>query len=351
MYSEFNMGIDQKIIIKMLKASNGDSFIISWKDEAGVHKIIIDTGIRNTAKVLIKEIESSDKIDALFITHVCNDHIGGIIKLLRNNAYLVRDKIHNIYINSPETIETNSSGNASVNDGYNLLSLLKEKNLESRLKACLAEDADIYIGNASITILSPSKESIATKKMIRKWKESTKKSGNASSFNKHTKESFLKIEELSKLPLQKAKSENEDYINASSMAFIFKVNKKSILLLGDSHPNSVINMLEKKALCLKFDAVKVSHHGSQYNINEQFLEKVKSQNYIISTNGGRGSSKHPDSITLAKLFKSNIDEYGNINFFFNYPQSNFNEHLKGFIEDSENYTNLCLNFDQKEVVI
>jgi hypothetical protein len=69
---------------------------------------------------------------------------------------------------------------------------------------------------------------------------------------------------------------------------------------------------------MKFEFIKLSHHGSRNNINDKFLDLVQSENYIILTNSKR--HKHPDKETLSKILVHNrkLNYPHKINFRFNY---------------------------------
>ncbi|MEC0228748.1 ComEC/Rec2 family competence protein [Paenibacillus alba] len=91
--------------------------------------------------------------------------------------------------------------------------------------------------------------------------------------------------------------------NGSSIAFILEHASRKLLFLGDSHPDIIADSLEKlkieQGYELIFDAVKVSHHGSQRNISKRILQLIDSPKYIISTNGTKHG--HPDISTLVKI--------------------------------------------------
>ncbi|TOM21659.1 MBL fold metallo-hydrolase, partial [Vibrio parahaemolyticus] len=79
-------------------------------------------------------------------------------------------------------------------------------------------------------------------------------------------------------------------------------------MLGDCHAENLLTWLDNNELnTIDVDAVKLSHHGSKKNINTELIERVITENYIISTNGK--VHNHPDLETLAiiaKKSKSNL---------------------------------------------
>jgi beta-lactamase superfamily II metal-dependent hydrolase len=64
----------------------------------------------------------------------------------------------------------------------------------------------------------------------------------------------------------------------------------SVLLAGDAHARSLEASLKRLAdqrsvAKLRFDAVKLPHHGSMSNISETWLQWVDCERWLISTNG------------------------------------------------------------------
>ena len=106
--------------------------------------------------------------------------------------------------------------------------------------------------------------------------------------------------------------------NDVSIAFFIETKKNKVLFLGDSNAKDIEKSLkqymkDKNLKKIKFDLIKVSHHGSKNNISNGLLELLESDRYIISTNGERHN--HPDLECLAKIIVKQ-QEYKEI--IFNY---------------------------------
>lgn len=104
--------------------------------------------------------------------------------------------------------------------------------------------------------------------------------------------------------------------NGASISFILEHKDKRLLFLGDAHEDIILNNIKKyedKGKSLEFDAVKISHHGSIKN-NFRWIEEVKSEKYLISTNGEKHG--HPNEEVIAKILQCNRKMK---TFYFNYP--------------------------------
>ena len=104
--------------------------------------------------------------------------------------------------------------------------------------------------------------------------------------------------------------------NKSSISFILKHLDYTFLFLGDVViDDTILNNIEKYVgHSYNFTAIKVPHHGSRYNINNQFIKRYTANEYYFLTNSKRFN--HPDLSVIASIICSNKRKK---TFFFNYP--------------------------------
>lgn len=342
------------MIIKFLKAYNGDSILISFQDDTSVNRnILIDGGTPATYCTSVKKGDlyftiqdiknKSEHIDLLILTHIDDDHIGGLKKWFEKDKDAF-DLIKKVWFNSGKTIAKHfeADENEELIETLNIF----DSNLTSVPQAIVFED---YIerynvwdkeiikegrvacqNGVKIELLAPNDELLRS--LLKEYKKPK--------YNYVTKasecdwktsiEEFINEEAKDKF---KESSDNSPE-NGSSIAFILTIKEKRFLFLGDAYPSIVIESL-KKLKCSKenplvFEFIKVSHHGSSNNTNKELLELIKTDNYIISTN----SDVHnlPDKKTLARI----IDYNPNAVFYFNYD----NVKEKIFLdEDLKKYKN------------
>lgn len=125
--------------------------------------------------------------------------------------------------------------------------------------------------------------------------------------------------------------------NASSIALILRLGLYRMLFLGDSFPADIVGILEEKIvtemkskeLPILFDAIKISHHGSNHNTSPALLDLIDSPIYLISSSGERHN--HPD----IEVLKAIVDRPGQFHrhLYFNYctPAS---EWMKEYVNKS-----------------
>ncbi len=346
--------------IKFLKANNGDSILISFiDDKETARNILIDTGTSKTYYDednstygdlfdITEELNSkSEKIDLLIITHIDDDHIGGLLKWFSMNksAY---NLIENIWFNSGKAIsqylkeeenrelkvlvEDISSSYSSVRQSKDFEKYIDEHNItKENIIQFLIEPITLF--DLSIQVLSPDKQSL--EKLLKEYQRP--KNNYFTSGSKDWNiliENFIR-EENEGTYLKTNKEKDNSTSNRSSIAFILSYKDSKMLFLGDAHLEVVLNSLkilgysEKKPL--EVDFVKLSHHGSKNNTNIEFLKLVKTNRYVISTDSSKHN--HPDKRTLSRIIYVNP----NAEFYFNYEYVKDNIFKKDDFEKFKDY--------------
>lgn len=326
--------------INILPAYNGDSILIkTYEGNNNEIIILIDGGTPSTFEYSIKkQLKEISKIDLLVLTHIDNDHIGGLINLFKNSLIKEID-IEEIWYNQPdlEFYESKSEkALISVTQAEDLKALIREKKKDAIIKEITTENRIINFKEIEFTILSPTPE--IKDSLYEVWfKERTISNEiEHKSLISTTTTSYSKsFEELNKIDFNPEKSINNDVFNSSSISFILKCFDISILLLADSRAELISDNLKTLGFSetnpFKVDFVKISHHGSLNNTSQELLSLIKSNNYVISTNGGTSNHKQPSRETIARIVrkKSRNDEI--LNIYTNYSLESIKSRIGEFI--------------------
>jgi beta-lactamase superfamily II metal-dependent hydrolase len=323
--------------IKFLKAANGDSILLSFIDNSEKKRnILIDGGMPKTYygsgnygdlfKTLKEIKDRKEKIDLLILTHIDGDHIGGLKKWFEmdKNAF---DIISKVWFNSGKTIANHFTQEENPDLIENLD--IFETTQTSVPQAIVFED---YIdrfkvwdkkivkygtpvidkNGLKITLLSPNDDALA--KLLKEYKKPkyNYQTSGAETDWKIPIEDFINEESASDYVIEEDKS----VANGSSIAFLLSFGGKNYLFLGDAHPSIIVSALKDlnitKEYPIRVEFLKVSHHGSCKNTNQELLELIKTDNYIISSN----SEVHglPNKRTIARIINHNPNSI----FHFNY---------------------------------
>lgn len=183
----------------------------------------------------------------------------------------------------------------------------------------MSSDFKHEIGEMYLRVISPTKALLET--MQNSWAGTKSKLHASENDNLVDLEYFTNCEHF---------RTDQNIQNKASISFILTYKGNEFLFTGDADSKSLAMGFEEVGLKdpMKFMAIKLPHHGSEYNINPTFLEKYHSENYFVCTNGSGGK---PPKQTLAWLIKSSGDSC--VNLYCNYTEWQGRRFTKADITD------------------
>lgn len=289
-------------------AGKGDCIRIRFGNDHDYHNIFIDTGVTRfgpTFRSILEEIQiAGEALDLLILTHVDDDHIGGILTLLRNGW---KCPVAEVRMNKAgETYSSNVPLSTRQND--EVYSYLQKQDIQ--VKPMLAGE-EFNVQGPLIKVLWP--------KTILRESERTDTS------LAYHRDYGYSLSELADLPI---KTSDRSINNRNSVICTFEYEQKRLLFTGDAWGEDIVAAVAGDGL-QHFDLVKLPHHGVVGNLSEKIPERIQCSNFLICTDG----IMHPDKQTIAKL----ESWYGRINVF-----SPSDWWSKGFFvkEDSQDRINL-----------
>jgi len=247
--------------VYFLNVGQGDAILIS----EGQNQMLIDGG--KDGRLLLQKLGKyipfwDRKIEIVVATHPDQDHIGGLIDVLR--TYKV-EKI----------LKTNAESDSEVYQ--KLKEVISQKGLE---KVDAKKDATVrFPGGTVASVLFP----------------------------------------LTSLPEAVDEASNDN-----SVAIKLVYGENSFLLTGDL-PSAKETELINSGVDIKSDVLKVGHHGSRYSTSDDFLSAINPTDTIISV-GKNNSYGHPNQEVLDRLLRNKInilrtDEMGDIIYKCQSPES------------------------------
>lgn len=307
------------IEFNFLPAGSGDCILFKTADFAA----LIDSGDAHCYKeiknYLLSELNSV-KLNLIILTHIDDDHIGGMRKLLNDSDFfdLMSDQCE-IWMNYPQgkcnLFPTEKKDNFISYRGGDLINQLALKHRIKHINQISTQDdfKEYFLTkNLSLTLLSPDK--IHLDKLQKQWeaKRSNSISGGIKSSD------YIKTFEQ----LELEDDFNNNWIpNGSSIAFILHYDSSyNFLFLADAYPKVIIESLNlmgfSKENPLKADFIKISHHGSKLNNTRDLFNYIDSNYFIFLTNSIKIL---PHKKTLSRI--SNRNHKKGIDYFiFNYEE-------------------------------
>lgn len=279
-------------------AGKGDCLRIRFCDEKGAYRnISVDSGTRRFGSSYISIFQdiqgAGESVDMQLITHTDEDHLGGLLYMV-NHEISIQAGV--VVMNYPQNLPAPSGGDTplSVPQANQIISRLGTQKINMR--SGLRGDA-LALDEVHIQILHPMQEQVEA------------------AFNTVSQNTPLGITDDRSLPLQQLMERELYYRDASlsnraSIIFVLEYAGKRLLFTGDSWSADILESVRIYAedrgeeLPIRFDAVKLPHHGSAGNISEEWPKVFCAQRYILCADG----RSHPSKQTIAKL----LNWYGDV---------------------------------------
>lgn len=261
-------------------AGKGDCIRLRYAES---HNIFIDSGVTRFApkfKLICNQIiAAGETLDVLILTHVDDDHIGGILASLRFDTY--NCPFHEVWMNY-DGAASSSDTNLSTKQNNEVAARLIARGVP--IKHTLKDDKRTVAG-AKIQVLWPMKQ---------KTEPELRRDTSLAHHNDYG-------QSLSHLAGEPIKVRDGSQNNKNSIVFTFSFENHRLLFTGDAWAEDIVRAAGF------FDLVKLPHHGSVRNISEQYPASFQASSFLICTDG----VDHPDKQTIAKLEKW----YGSINIY------------------------------------
>jgi len=305
--------------IHMLPAMFGDCLWVDYGNPDDPNVILIDAGTAGTWKPLLRKIEDRIEktgkplvIELFVVTHVDRDHIGGAIKFmeqLRNLNVTIREVWFNGWHHLNGEVPPEKRDGLGAVDGEHLTALLRDSPVPwnglfergAVVAPATGELPQRTIAGMELILLSPDQDKLD--KLIKVWMNEVLAEGvvPGDAFEVETPPDLLgklPVDVLAGYPFECDDTE----ANGSSIAFLATFEEKTILFGADAHPDLLVkNLARVKPSKLKggIAALKVSHHGSKGNTNDELVSLLQAEHYLVSTNGSIYS--HPDDEAIARI--------------------------------------------------
>jgi hypothetical protein len=295
--------------LEALQAQQGDCLLIHFGPEDEPRFVVVDGGPGTAIhdRILLPRLgqlrtrwagEGPLPLPLVICSHIDNDHIGGVIRLVErgvpSDAVAVEGLWHNSFRRlapaAPErelrAVLAESPLAGSVPQGDRLY--------EAAHRAAIAVNhgfpGDLVlapgggtavhdVAELTLTVLGPDQRALDA--LRRKW-EATRGLG----------------------PIGDAIAGNDDdsIENLSSIVFLAEYGDRTMLLTGDARGDYILDGLRRAGRLrrrgIDLDVLKVQHHGSSHSNNAEFFRQVRARHYVISANG---KYDNPDRTTLQAI--------------------------------------------------
>ncbi|MEM7042712.1 MAG: MBL fold metallo-hydrolase, partial [Pseudomonadota bacterium] len=309
--------------LEVLKAKHGDCLILRHGLKQAPRNILIDGGPSGVySKFLrprlttMRRGKQPVRLDLVMVSHLDHDHIRGIIDLFREAAdkddrERLDVRISALWHNAFERFTPEPSSEDAETAALQVADTAKS------IADISDPDIDLVLEKHTKLVLSSVKEGLTLQELARKLAVKINpdaESGLVLAGHQITSGDLtLEVigptrddaddlkkkwdKEVEKLLAKEKEEQMEaaDYLdrsvfNLSSLVVVARAEGKSMLLTGDARGDKVLDNLRTHGLMdendqVHFDLVKLPHHGSDRNVDDDFFEKVIADHYVISGDG------------------------------------------------------------------
>lgn len=305
-----------KFEIDMLDVKAADAFLIHAyaKQPSGFeyeYVVLVDVGNEGDGEKILNHIQkyyTQQYIDLVIITHCDADHYGGMQYLINKHneggdfsikKVWVHDPYQHVdvddvkYIRKEETLRDRLNAAYAFSDGTNLLELLDNSRI-NRKEVFSGETYDAL----DIIVLGPDEDYyeslIPDFRVDLDFKEEQPEDVYAGlvCFSQTEEQFFSKA-------LEDA-YDDKSKVNQSSIVFAFCPKDEVFLFTGDAGKEALTRVLDKYEGLENINWLKVPHHGSKHNLNNDIISRLHPKVSYISTEKYK---KYADKCTVNALKK------------------------------------------------
>jgi hypothetical protein len=316
--------VSARLEIQFLPARQGDAIWVRW---GRGRQLIIDMGTEETGRMLAKRFAALPKakrrFELLVITHVDEDHLGGVLTCLSDNDSPVPGlAFDDIWFNGwehlhgkqvPPPNEVSGLEAMGPAQGERLTGWLRDHDWNKafdRFPAALADGDPHRVKlpeGLTLTVLGPTPARLHG--LIETWQTEVRKALAKGTLEEvspglrpqgepvppvlESRDDLLKLAKSSRIDGSEA--------NRASITLLLEWRGRRILLTGDALGGDVASALLSSGLPVpvKLDLLKLPHHGSRQNLNRKLVEAVDCPYWAFSTDGTQ--FRHPDAPAIARL--------------------------------------------------
>lgn len=324
--------------LEVLKAKHGDCMFLHHGDPAAPRHILIDGGPRGVYRKFLKprlqhlqeknDPERPVKLDLVMVSHIDHDHIRGVLDLAReveeafdlkqqplveitalwHNAFgdFVPDKKGQKRPAEDGALQVADVGDpdidlvlqshtklvlSSVREGRQLRDLARRLTIDVNpdgSNGLVLSGHEMKDGELTLKVLGPTRADADDLK--EKWDNEVEK--------------LLEKEQAARMDA--AAYLDKSVFNLSSIVVMAEREGRRMLLTGDARGDKIIKNLEEHGLMdddgkIHVDLLKLPHHGSDRNVEDDFFERVTADHYVVS---GDGRHHNPELETYRMLFEA-----------------------------------------------
>jgi hypothetical protein len=361
--------------LQIFQSHKGDCLLLEGADGG---RVLCDGGMASSMKKYVRAIlsklrDDGEKLDYVYVSHIDQDHISGVLQLLedefewrlydyhRDNGSSIRkpdfprppeiggiwhnafrdqvgknagdvedllaaaapsllatsvpelvelgEELQGIAVSIPEAIKVSRYASPELLDIP--VNKLPGSQDQPKLLMYRNDQKPFQVGSMRFTIVGPTREELTLLK--EGWNNFLRDAKNGKKLKDLRAEIKRKVEVFGQEAFDLRDWNGiEDFKgvttpNISSLMFMVEEAGKRILLTGDSQQDIILKGLELAGFLgdghCHIDVLKVQHHASEHNVDENFCRLVSADHYVFC---GNGSDGNPERSVIQQIYDSRL---------------------------------------------
>jgi len=306
--------------IELLPAGHGDCILIEYGPPDSPRRVLVDGGPARSYPALAARLArippDRRRIDLLVVTHVDADHIEGVLRLLNDPGLAV--EVGEVWFNGYRHLPPDDLLGPAQGEIVSALLLARDLPWNTSFDGGpvrRGREGPLprreLPGGLVLTVLAPGDADLRALRRV--WERECRRAGITPGSTAPAPttdqrltplDAYLGDLDVAALAALPQTETDTSPANASSIVLLAEHGGHSVLLAGDSAPDTlaagVERLLAERGLdVLAVDLFKLPHHGSRYNVTREVLELVRARIFGVSTDGKYFG--HPDGAAIARL--------------------------------------------------
>jgi hypothetical protein len=295
---------EHRLRIEMLPVAYGDALLVEYGSEP-VRRVLIDAGPQHTYDDAVRSRllalpDAQRAFELLVVTHIDSDHIDGAVMVMQDPALGM--SFRDVWFNGWRHIAT--APTFGPHQGEWLGALLDPERWNTAFGGdtiVVPPDGPLpcveLAGGLRLTVVSPGPDQLDD--LRREWVRVLSDAGVEPGDHQAALERLSRRPQFTPSPtFARPLTRDNSEANGSSIALVAELGPWCVLLTGDAFaPVLAANLrrlaVERGVERMRFDAVKLAHHGSRQNVSADLLAAMDCRRFLVSTNGDK--FRHPDA--------------------------------------------------------
>ena len=244
--------------LHVLPAGIGDALVLDYGTEHDLHRVVIDGGVGQTAQSLADFLGPTPQLELMMISHIDNDHIAGLLKMLENG--LIQATIGDFWFNGFRHLPESGLEQMGPVEGERLTTFILNHQIPWNANPAFsggavtrgAADEPLVAtlpGGLACRILSPGRSQLS--KLRPKWLPAVQEANldPAAPVPEEPLRPPGRLErmgapDLLQLAAERTPEDNKE-ANGSSIAILATWAERTALLTGDAHSDVLLETLDR----------------------------------------------------------------------------------------------------------